>query len=76
MHTNISVEKNSGENNMSVLRRFRRRVKSSGIIPHIKSTRYRSRPKSKLAQKRFRLKKIENIKKREKLYKMGKIGDM
>lgn len=70
--TIIEVRKNPNENNLSLLRRFSRRVQESGNIPKLKSTRYHERPLSKLKTKHATLKKIARKKQYELLVKMGK----
>ena len=55
----IEVKKdNPSESNLSVMKRFSRRVQSSGIIRRLKSTRYAERPKSDFKHKRETLKRI------------------
>jgi ribosomal protein S21 len=71
--TVIDIKKNANENNLSLLRRFTRRVQESGILPKVKSLRYNQRPKSKLATKELTLKKISRRKEIEKLKKLGKM---
>jgi len=69
----IEVRKNPNENNGSVLRRFSRRIQESGIIRHVKGSRYNIRKESKLKAKKSALKKIERRKEIEKLRKLGKM---
>lgn len=69
----IEVKKNQSENNAGLLRRFSRRMQESGTIRKVKSNRYASRPKSKLAQKASALRRIEKIKEIERLKKLGKL---
>lgn len=73
MSTTIEVKKNQNENNVSLLRRFTRRVQESGIMPRVKSIRYNQRELSKLKTKELTLKKIARRKEIEKLKKMGKM---
>ena len=72
---NVKVEKQDSENNTSLLRRFTKRVQASGILPRVKSIRFNSRQASDLKKKRQTLKRIERIKEREKLIKLGKIPE-
>ncbi len=69
----IEVKKNPNENNASVLRRFSRRIQESGIIRHVKGSRYSIRKESKLKVKKGALKKIERRREIEHLKKMGKM---
>ena len=71
--TVIEVNKNSNENNASVLRRFSRRIQESNIIQKVKSSRYNKRKESKLKVKKSTLKHLERRKEMEKLRKLGKI---
>lgn len=72
MITVIEVKKNTNESNMSLIRRFGRKVQESGIIHKVKGKRYNQREESKLKIKRGKLKKLESQLKREKLIKLGK----
>ena len=72
--TIIEVKKNQNENNASIVRRFSRRIKESGIIRKVKSSRYNVRKESKLIIKRGALKRIQKRKEIEKLKKLGKIS--
>ena len=71
--TVIEVNKNSNENNASVLRRFSRRIQESNIIQKVKGSRYNKRKESKLKVKKGTLKHLERRKEIEKLRKLGKI---
>ena len=72
--TNIEVSKNPNENNLTLLRRFSRRVIESGILPRVKSIRYNQRKMSKLATKKKTLKKIGRRKENDRLIKLGKLS--
>ncbi|MBU6431366.1 MAG: 30S ribosomal protein S21 [Patescibacteria group bacterium] len=70
---NVEVEKNNNENNISLLRRFTRRVQGAGILPKIRSIRYQERKLSKYKIKMKALESIKRRKEREELIKMGKM---
>ena len=72
MITVIEVKKNTNENNMSLIRRFTRKVQESGIIQKVKSKRYNERTESKVKTKIATLKRINRKKVLEKLQKLGK----
>ncbi|MFA7315540.1 MAG: 30S ribosomal protein S21 [Candidatus Paceibacterota bacterium] len=72
MITVIEVKKNANESNMSVIRRFSRKVTEAGIIRKVKSKRYNERPLSKLKVKHATLKRITRRKNQAKLEKLGK----
>ena len=71
--TVIEVNKNSNENNASVLRRFSRRIQESNIIQKVKGARYNKRKESKLKVKKGTLKRLERRTEIEKLRKLGKM---
>ncbi|MFH1170112.1 MAG: hypothetical protein V1704_00930 [Candidatus Vogelbacteria bacterium] len=72
----IEVKKeNPSESNLSVIKRFGRRVQSSGMIRRLKSTRYAARPKSDFKRKRETLKRIARRAEIEHLRKLGKLPD-
>lgn len=70
---NIEVEKNNNENNLSLLRRFTKRVQGSGILPRVRSIRYKSRKLSAYKTKMKTLKSIQRKKEVEELIKLGKL---
>lgn len=69
---NIEVEKNNNENNLSLLRRFTKRVQGAGILPRVRSIRYKARKLSVYKTKMKTLKSIKRKKEVEELIKMGK----
>lgn len=75
MAVNIQVTKKSNENNMSILRRFTRRVQGSGIIPRVRGLRYADRNPSALIKKNARLKSIRRKEEVQELIKLGKMPE-
>jgi len=75
MAVNIQVSKKNNENNMSILRRFTRRVQGSGIIPRVRSLRYEDRNASTLTKKNARLKLIRRKEEIAELIKLGKMPE-
>ncbi len=72
---NIEVVKGPNENNLSVLRRFTKRVQGSGILPRVRGRRYAERTPSKNTRK---AKTVAFLKKKEvtaELVKLGKISE-
>lgn len=70
---NIEVVKGPSENNLSVLRRFTKRVQGSGVLPRVRGRRYAQRTLSKNTQK---AKTVAFLKKKEvtaELVKLGKV---
>lgn len=72
----IEVRKNPTETTSSLIRRFTKRVQSSGIVRAAKSRRYKERAKSEYVKKKFTLKRLERIKEIEHLKKIGKLQDV
>jgi len=73
---NVEVVKGPNENNLSVLRRFSKRVQGSGVLPRVRSKRYSERNKSenvKRAKTLSRLKKKAEI---AELIKLGKVNEL
>jgi ribosomal protein S21 len=75
MSVNIEVEKNSGESNSSVLKRFTRRVQGAGILNRVRGLRYSERAPSKYVKKKFALKALRRREEVQKLIKLGKLRE-
>ena len=72
---NVELTKNSNENNLGLIRRFSKKIKSSGIIPRMRSIRYNSRPESAFTKKKKALKTINKRVEIDELIKMGKMPE-
>ncbi|MBI2086741.1 MAG: 30S ribosomal protein S21 [Candidatus Zambryskibacteria bacterium] len=73
---NIEVSRGPNENNLSVLRRFTKRVQQAGVLPRVRSKRYSEREKSENVK---RAKTLEYLRKKEvaaELIKLGKINEI
>lgn len=73
---NIEVTKGPNENNLSVLRRFQKRVQSAGILVKVREKRYAERVKSENVK---RAKTLSYLKRREQvseLLKLGKLNEL
>jgi ribosomal protein S21 len=73
---NVEVTKGASENNLSVLRRFQKRVQGAGILNRVRGNRYTERTKSENVKK---AKTLAFLKKREEtaeLIKLGKIQEV
>lgn len=68
----LEVKKQNRENTQSLVRRFSRRIKQSGILNRVRRNRYRKRIKSENMQKRSALRKVELRKQRAFEEKMEK----
>lgn len=55
----LEVKKQNRENTQSLVRRFSRRIKQSGILNRVRRNRYRKRIKSENMQKRSALRREE-----------------
>lgn len=76
MKSNVEIKKNKNENNLSVIKRFTRRVQESGVLQRVRANRYLEREKSSNVRK---AKKLVSLKKREvfdELVKLGKISNI
>lgn len=71
----VEVTKSGGESALSVIRKFTRRVQSTGMIRASRDIRYSTRKKSKAVIKKRALKKIERRVKYNKDIKEGKIQE-
>jgi ribosomal protein S21 len=76
MTVNIEVTKGPNENNLSVLRRFTKRVQGAGILPRVRSIRYSDRNKSENVQKAKALRQIRRREEVAELIKLGKIREV
>lgn len=73
MATNVEVVKTGTENSISLLRRFTKRVQGAGILPRVRSLRYKNRNQSPYKRKVATLKKLNRRKEVDLLIKLGKM---
>lgn len=71
----IEVVKTGTDNTMQVIRKFSRRVQSSGIIPFVRKNRYWERSFSQAKKKQGALHRIKKNEERIQLIKDGKISE-
>ncbi|MES2216517.1 MAG: hypothetical protein V4481_04460 [Patescibacteria group bacterium] len=69
---NLEVNRNPGENALGVLRRFSRKVQSSGVIPRVRSLRFNARVQSHYKVKMKTLKTLNRRAEMAELIKLGK----
>lgn len=69
---NVEVTRNSNENSLGALRRFSRKVQSSGIIPRMRSLRFSTRKQSPYKVKQRALKLMVRREEMATLIKLGK----
>jgi ribosomal protein S21 len=70
--TTIEVKKTANESNMTLVRRFSRRVQEAGIIQTVKGKRYAERVAGKLERKNGAIKRLARRAEIETLKKLGK----
>ena len=75
MALNVEIVKSEKDNNLSVIRKFTKRVRGSGILVRLRSRRYSSRKISDYVKKKMTLKKLSQKAKIQELIKMGKMAD-
>jgi hypothetical protein len=69
---NVEITRNAGENALGTLRRFSRKVQSSGVIPRKRSLRYATRTQSAYKVKTRALTLIKRRADMAELIKLGK----
>lgn len=72
---NVQIEKTSGENNASVMRRFTKRVQSAKIVQKVRGMRYYEREKSRTMRKKSTIKMLGKREEYNTLAKMGKLPE-
>ena len=70
--TNIEVQRHGNENVAGLMRRFSRKVQSSGVIRRVRSLRYHKKNLSGTQQKKDALTRMERTQKYVSLYKLGR----
>lgn len=69
---NLEVKKKNGESARSLVRRFNRAVRRSGLLRRVREVQFYERPKSKAKKKRKALRGLDIQKERERMRKLGK----
>ena len=69
----LKVEKQDKENTQSLIRRFTKAIKKSGILKEARKRRFRQRPLSERAKKEVALRREANKRNYEKMSKLGLI---
>lgn len=75
MATNVEVVKSATENNLSLIRKFTKRVQGSGVLPRLRSIRYSKRVLSEYVTKKKALKRLRRKAEVMEAIKMGKMQD-
>jgi len=73
----IQVQKESEtESNLSLIKRFSRRLKEAGILSEAKARRYTARPLSAYKKKKQALRRLERRREFERLNKLGLLNEV
>lgn len=72
---NAEVIKTGNENNVNLIRRFTKKVQSSGVLPRVRSIRYSTRKQSEYVKKKKTLKVLKKRSEIAELVKMGKMPE-
>jgi ribosomal protein S21 len=70
---NVEIQRNGNENTAGVMRRFSRKMQSSGVLKRVRSLRYFSRKKSGTKLKKDALVRIDRREKFQDLLKQGRV---
>jgi hypothetical protein len=73
MAINVEITKSGNDNNLSLIRKFTKRVQGSGILPRLRGRRYSTRKISEYVKKKKTLKKLTERARIRDLIKMGKM---
>lgn len=73
MAINVEITKNGNDNNLSLIRKFTKRVQGSGILSRLRGRRYSQRKPSEYVKKKRTLKKLVEKTRIRELIKMGKM---
>ena len=71
MSVNAEVKKNDGENEISLVRRFSKRVQGAGLLPTLRARRYHLRQKPRAVVRKGALKRIARRAQVTELIKLG-----
>ncbi len=69
----MKVKANKAENSTNLIRRFGKRVQGAGILSKAKSLRFKDREMSSYVKKKNKLRSIKKRAKIEKMLKMGQV---
>lgn len=73
MAVNVEVAKSGTENNLSLIRKFTKRVQGSGVLPRLRGRRYSTRNLSEYVKKKKTLKKLRRRAEVDLAIKLGKM---
>lgn len=76
MITQVQVTKGSSENTASLIRRFSKRVSTSGVLKKARRIKYRKRPASAFTKKKKALNRIAKEKKTDRARKLGELKNV
>lgn len=70
---NVEVSRVGNESNASLIRRFTKKVQSSGVLNRVRGNRFHERHESKYKRKQHTL---QNLKRRAELTRLAKLGKL
>lgn len=70
---NVEIVRNPNENALNTLRRFTKKVQSSGVLPRVRSLRYNER---ELSHYKTKMKTLKSIKRKAEIQELMKLGKM
>ncbi|HEY4494644.1 MAG TPA: hypothetical protein VJC02_00905 [Candidatus Paceibacterota bacterium] len=70
---NLEVIKSGNENSLGILRRFTKKVQGSGILPRVRSLRYKERS---LSPYKIKMKTLKSLKRKAEIQELIKLGKM
>lgn len=70
---NVEISRSGNENSLGVLRRFTKKVQGSGVLPKVRSKRYKDR---KLSSYKVKAKTLKSLKRKEEIQELIKLGKM
>jgi len=74
MAINVEVTKGSTDNNLSLIRKFTKKVQGSGVLSRLRGRRYSARKPSEYVKKKKTLKRLGERARIKELVKMGKMA--
>ena len=73
MAVNAEVQKNDNETAVNLIRRFSKRVQGAGLLPRMRSNRYKTRALSPAVRRKNALKRLARRENVQELIKLGKM---
>lgn len=71
----IEAKRKEGETTAAFLRRFTKKIQSSGVLLRARKTRFKTDKKTKREKQLAAMRRAETLKERTRLYKLGKVDE-